>query len=138
MIVRAVHVHQPFAQRAEHLQRGRRPIDELPVRARERERALEHELFVFARFKSVLFEKTLQSPAQLGHVEHRFDRATVRAAANECAIRALAQHEIERADDDGFARAGLARDRVAAGLKFERQIGDQRQVFDPQRREHGQ
>ena len=58
MIVRAVHVHQPFADGGETLQRGRRAVDELAVGAGAGERALEDELIFLARFQAVLFQKT--------------------------------------------------------------------------------
>ena len=65
------------------------------------------------------------------------DRATVRAAADQRPVRARAEHEIERADDDRLARAGLAADGVVAGLKLEREVRNQREILDSQRRQHG-
>ena len=61
VIVRAVHVHQPFADGGQRVQRGGRAVDELAVRAAGGERALEDELVVLARFQAVLFEKMLSS-----------------------------------------------------------------------------
>ena len=52
------------------------------------------------------------------------------------AVGAFAKDEVERANDDGFARAGLAGDDIAAGLKFERQVRHEGEVFDAQRRQH--
>ena len=72
------------------------------------------------------------------NLEHRLNRTTLRAAANERAVRALAEREIERADDDGFARAGLAGDGVVAALKLQRQVGDEREVLNSQRGKHGE
>ena len=54
MVVRAVHVHQPFADGGQHVQRGGRAVDELAVRAVGRERALEDKLVFLARFQAVL------------------------------------------------------------------------------------
>ena len=47
------------------------------------------------------------------------------------------EDEIERADDDGFARTGFACDDVATGLEFQRQVAHESEVFDAQRRQHG-
>ena len=44
--------------------------------------------------------------------------------------------EVERADEDGFARAGFAGDDVVAGLQLQRQVGHQGEVLDAQRRQH--
>ena len=137
MIVRPVHVHEPLTDAGENIQRGRRAVDELTIRPRTRERTLEDELVVITRLKSVLIEKAFERCAELFHVEHRLHRAGITAAADERAIRALTEHEIERADDDGFARARLAGDDVATGLEFQRQVAHEGEVFDAQRRQHG-
>jgi hypothetical protein len=70
------------------------------------------------------------------HVKHRLDRATFFAAADERAVGAFAEDEVQRADDDGFARAGLAGDDIATRLEFQRQVAYQGKVFDAQRRQH--
>ena len=89
-----------------------------------------------ARFEPVVVEKFLDRGAQAREIERGFDRAAVAAIADERAIGPLAQDEAERADEDRFAGAGLARDGVVAGLQLEGQIGDQGEVFDAQRRQH--
>ena len=138
VLVRPVHVHEPLAERGQRGQSRGRAVDELTVRARRREGALDDELMFFARFQPVLVEESLERRAQLAHVEGGFNRATVRATADERAVGPLAEGEVERADDDGLARAGLAGDGVVAGLEFQRQVGDEREVFDSQRGEHGE
>ena len=70
------------------------------------------------------------------NVEHGLDRATVAAGADERAVGALAQHKVQRADEDGLAGAGFAGDDVAAGLQFQREVGHQGEVFDAQRGQH--
>ena len=57
MIVRAVHIHQPFANLLEHGQRGCAAVDKLTIAAGGRERALEEQLIVFARLEAVLLQK---------------------------------------------------------------------------------
>ena len=49
---------------------------------------------------------------------------------------AFTEDEVERADDDGLARAGFAGDDVTAGLEFQREVGHQSKIFDAQRRQH--
>ena len=71
-------------------------------------------------------------------VKHRLDGAAFLAAADERAVGAFAEDEVERAEDDGFARAGFAGDDVAAGLEFQREVAHEGEVFDAQRRQHGQ
>ncbi len=137
MVVRAVHIHEPFANRRENIQRGGRAVDELAICSGAGERAFEDELIFFARLKAVLFQKTFQRRAEFFHVEHGLDGATVAAAADERAVSAFAEDEVERADDDGLARAGLAGDDVAAGLKFQREVAHEGEVFDAERRQHG-
>src|SRR6185312_7989369 len=65
MVVRAVHVHQPFADGREHAQRRRGAVDELPVGAVRSESALKDELIIVARFNSILFEKKFQKRTPL-------------------------------------------------------------------------
>ena len=138
MIVRAVDVHQPFPDGGERGEGGRRAVDELTVRTRAGEGALEDELVFFARFEAVFIQKSFQRRFQFSHVEQGLDRATVAAAADERAVGTFAQHEVQCADDDGLARASLAGDDVAARLKFQREIGDDGEVFNAQRGQHGQ
>src|ERR1039458_5834127 len=138
MIVRAVYVHEPFANAGKRGERGRRTVDELAVRSRAGERALEDELIIFARFKAVLFQKTFQRRAKFFHIEHGLDGAAFFAAADERAVGAFAEDEIQRAEDDGLARAGFARDDVATGLEFQREVAHEGEVFDVQRRQHWQ
>ena len=136
VVVRAVHVHKPFANRREDVQCRRRAVDELTICSRAREGAFEDELIFLARLKAVFFEKSFQRRAELFHVEHGLDGATVAAAADERTIGAFAEDEVERSDDDGLARAGLAGDDVAAGLEFERHVRHEREVFNAERRQH--
>ena len=136
VLVRAVDIHQPLAQGGEDAQRRWGAVDELAVRARAGEGALQEELVVRARFKTVLLQERLERRAEAGDVEGGLDRATVAAAANEGAVRPLAQGEVEGANEDGLAGAGLARNDVVAGLQLERQVGHEGEVLDAQGRQH--
>src|SRR5438034_4499649 len=110
MIVRTMDIHEPFSEGGQHLQSCRRAIDELFVGACGRKSSFQNELVVLARFNSILVEKAWKRRRQSGGVEDRFDRTALRSAANQGPVGALAQHKIERADDDRFAGAGLATD----------------------------
>ncbi len=164
VVVRPVDVHEPFADGRQAVQRGGRAVDELAVGAGAGEGAFQDELILFARLEAVLVQEgsqrgrsadfqtgepgvfarnapgqssALRRPGeQLCHVEHRLHRAAILAAADERAVGAFAEDEVERADDDGLARAGLAGDDVAAGLEFQREVGHEGEILDAQRRQH--
>jgi len=136
VVVRAVDVDEPLAGARERLQRGRGAVDELAVGSRGGEHALEEELSLVARFDAVFVEERSQGSLELPHVNGGFDRAALFAATDERAVGALAQDEIERADEDGFARAGLATDDVQARLELEREVGDEGEVLDAERGQH--
>ncbi len=137
MFVRAVHVHEPFADGGQGIEGGGRTVDELAIGAAGGKRALEHQLMVFAGFKTVVIEQRFQRRLEAGHIKNGLDRALVLPAPDEGAVGALTQDEIEGADDDGLAGAGFAGDDVAARLELQRQVGHQGKVFDAQRRQHG-
>jgi len=111
--VRTVDIHKPFADDSKRVQRRGRAVDKLAVRARAGERAFENELIFLTRLKTILVQKLFQRRFQFRHVKNGFDRAAFLAAADERAVGAFAEDEVERADDDGFARAGFAGDDVA-------------------------
>ena len=52
------------------------------------------------------------------------------------AVRPLAEDEVECADDDGLAGSGFARDDVAPGTQFKRQVGHEGEVLDAQGGQH--
>ena len=136
MIMRTMHVHQPFADVAQRGQRSRRTIDELTVRARVGKRPFKHKLMLLTRFQPVFLQKIFDRGAQFFDVEDRFHRATLLAGADQRPIRPFAQHQIQRPQNDRLARPGLARNDIAARLKFKRQVTHQSEIFNAQRRQH--
>src|SRR5207245_3122318 len=98
VVVRAVDIDEPFAERGEDIQRGGRAVDELAVQAIRGERSLQQELAVLTRFKTVFVEKSLDWRAELGDIKNRLDRAGIAAAADQRSVRAFAEHQIQRAD----------------------------------------
>ena len=108
----------------------------MAIRPGGTEGALEDKLMIFARFESVFVEESGEGGEFAGG-ENRFHGARIRAAADEGAIGAFAEDEIQRADDDRFASACLAGDGVVARREFQGEVGHQREIFDAERREHG-
>src|SRR5208282_1514181 len=124
--------------------------------------AFEDELIILARLKAVVFEEGSErrrfiirlplTPAlspllrrgaremyvgeKVGDIEDGLNRAAFLAAADKPTVGAFAEDEVERADDDGFARAGFTRDDVATRLEFKREVGHQGEVFNAQCRQH--
>ena len=136
MFVRPMDVHQPLAQGGEDVQGRGRAVNELPVGAGAGEGAFQDELVVLARLQTVLLQERLQRGFEPGHVEDCLDRATVAATADKRAVGALAQREVQRADEDGLPCAGLAGDDVVARLPFKGQVGHQGEVLNAQGRQH--
>jgi hypothetical protein len=97
------------------------------------ERAFEDELVFLARFQAVFVQKALfqrrAGRRETRHVKDGLDGAAFLAAADERAVGAFAEDEVERADDDGLARAGFAGDDIAAGLEFQREVAHQGEGF---------
>ena len=94
MIVRAVHIHKPFANGRERGERGCRTVDELAIRATRGKISFQHELMFLARFETVFFEKSFQRCAEFFGVEDGFDGTAFFAAADERAVGAFAQNQI--------------------------------------------
>ena len=133
MVVGAVDVHEPFAERGEDGEGGGRAVDELAVRAGAGEIAFEDELFVFAGFEAVFLKEAGQGGAKALDAQDGLDGATVAAVPDEGTVGALAEDEVESADDDGLAGTGLAGDDIAPGLELKREVRDQGKVFNAQR-----
>ena len=135
MVVGAVHIDEHFAERSKNRERGGRAVDELAVRAGGRERALEDELMIFTGFEAVFIQEGRESWKLFGG-EDGFDGAAIRATANESAISAFAEDEVEGTDDDRFAGAGFAGDSIVARREFESQVRDQGKILNTERGQH--
>ena len=135
-----MHIDQPVPDALQALQRHGTAVDELPVRAGGREAALEQQRGPFARLRADFTELRVDGgqPRLVLQPQFGLDRARVRAGADERLVRALAEEEVQRVNQDRLARSGLAGQRVEAGAQFPSQVVDQRQVADAQRQEHGQ
>ena len=136
MVVRAVHVHKPFANGGEAGEGGGGTVDKLAVGSRGGEGAFEDELMVVTGFEAVVVEETFERGAEFPDIEDGLDAAAFLAAADEGTVGAFTENEVEGAENDGFAGAGFAGDDIAAGLELEREVAHEGEVFDAQRRQH--
>ena len=74
---------------------------------------------------------------RIADVENRLDGAALGACADERFVGAFAEDELERADDDAFARAGFAGHSDEAGTEQPLKFLDQCEVANTKRNEHG-
>ena len=124
MIMRAVHVDEPFADLLKDRERGGAAVHKLTVTASGGEGSFEKELIVFAGLEAVFLEESAQWGVELGGVKRGFDSALIGLSADERAVGPFAQHEIECANQDGLACPRLAADGVVAGAEPECEVGD--------------
>ena len=131
MLVLAVDVHELIAHLLERRGGDERAVDAAYAAARAEQLAREDDLAVLRR-KRELLEHAVHGRVRLER-ERGLHGRLLRAGADELAAGALAKHEIERLDDDGFARARLAREDGEPILERDRQPVDQRDIPDPER-----
>ena len=113
VIVGAVKVDETVANFAQQGERAGRTVGELFSAAGQRDGAADDERAALAGLEARRFEKRVDG--RLGRQQKcAIDRAGVCAGADEGFVRAFAQEEFDGTEDDGFSRAGLARDRDAA------------------------
>ena len=74
---------------------------------------------------------------QLGPFEDCFDGANIGSGPNQRFVGSFAEEQLERADDDRFARAGLPRDDGESRTELPFQILDQRQILDSEQGQNG-
>ncbi len=135
MVVRPVQIDQLVAETLQHRERGRRAIDELPICARRRKASF-HDQLALARLDARVAQLTIEL-FQLGPFEDCFDGANIGSGANQRLVGSFAEEQLQRADDDRFARARFSRDGGESRRELPFQILDQRQVLDSQQSENG-
>ena len=69
-------------------------------------------------------------------MEYGFGAAGFLSGSDQSAIGAVAKQEVQRADQDGFTGAGLARDNVQPGFEIDPDIFHERNVLNAQSCEH--
>lgn len=136
MFVGAVEVHQEGTEGGEGGQGGGRAVDELPVGAVRGEGSLQHEDAGVTGVEALVEEEGIERGLEQADVEDRLDRAEVGAGADGTTVRALPEDELDGAEDDGLASAGLAGDGIEARLEFKGEVRDEGQVPDSKRGQH--
>src|SRR5215472_10585219 len=91
---------------------------------------------IFARLQTVLLQKISQDWFKAGYFENGFDGARIAAATQQRAVCAFAQDEAQGANQDRFAGSGLTGKHVVAGLQFEQEVRNQREVLNAQSGQH--
>ena len=102
VVVRAMQVHQVFAEALEQGQRDRRIIDKLAVGGLA-DHAADDELGVVAGFQPAVCQDGVDL-ARVAEFEHGLDRAGLLAGADQRFVGAFAEDEFEGADDDRTCR----------------------------------
>src|SRR3989344_472774 len=133
MFVLAVHVDQVFAELAQHLDRHRPAVDEtarglvgLDHAPQQALPVLEQVVFL-EPFGGIVRRLQREAGGNLGA------RATV---ADHVAVGAAAQHQRQRVDENGLARAGFAREHREPRLEAQFQLADDGEIADVQNREN--
>ena len=129
VIVGSVHIHEQVADLPQGLDRGGAVVDEDLSGARGRDDAPDHKRAVLAGRQSEIFEDRVDS-FRVGKLERCFDAALVFPGADHAAVGAVAENETERADKDGFARAGFPRDDVESFTELNAHVLHDREVLD--------
>ena len=111
MLVLTVELDQAVGQILQRAGRGQRAVDEGPAPSLRGDLAAHQQLFAAA-------------------FEDRFDRRGVFAGADEVAGGAAAEQQSDRLDEDRLAGAGLAGQDVQAGVEFDLDRVNHREVLD--------
>ena len=70
------------------------------------------------------------------HGKYSLHRAAIGPAPDQGTVRSLSENELKRANNDGFACAGFARDRVVTRSQLQGQLGNKGEIFDAQGCQH--
>ena len=77
------------------------------------------------------------SRSKVGSFEHGLDRADIGSGTDQGFVGPLAEKQLQRADNDRFARARLSGDGGESRTELPFQVLDQRQVLDSQQCQNG-
>lgn len=135
VVVWAVEIDEEIAKGFEDGEGGGGGVDELAIGAGGGEGALEDEGAILAGLGTGVLDAGVDGGGVI-EMEGGLDRAGIRAGADEGFIGALADEELESADDDGLAGAGLARDGGEAGGESPLEVLDEREIADAEGGEH--
>jgi len=130
MLVLSVNIHEEFAGLAQLRQRRRATVDEAAGASRGIDHAPRQEYaFVTGEFVP---GQPLLKVFQSGDVEFGADLCAIRALAYRKGVTALAQHQRQRVDENGFTGTGLAREHREPRGEFEIHALDDNKVANVQ------
>ena len=136
MIVRSVKIDKKFADAFEDLKGDGRAVDELLVGTAEADGALDEEFPILAGLQAGFGEDGIDGGGVL-QGKGGLDGAGVFAIADEGAVGALAQDELQGTDDDGLASSCFSRHANESWPQFPGDVFDEGKVADFDKREHG-
>src|SRR5262249_53343742 len=128
VIVRPVKINQIVTKFLEIRQGSRRAIDELAIGPRQRETSFQNQI-ASARFNARFLKPPIPFCAIIA-LTNCFYRAWLRSGAKKRFVSALAEQQLERANDDRFTGARLAGNGSEARSNFPFQILNQGEIFN--------
>src|SRR5438552_16438640 len=128
MIVRPMQINQIVTKFFEIRQCGWRAVDKIAISPRKRKISFQNQIAI-----TRLNSRFLETPVPfctIGALKNCFYRARLCSSPKKRFVSALAEQQLERADDDGFTGAGLAGNSSETGCDFPFQILNQGEIFD--------
>ena len=116
---------------------GRLVVDEDPALAGGGNFATHDEGAIVRFVQAIALEDFLKGGFAIGALKNRGNDGALGAGANHVTGSFLAEQKGERVDEDGFAGAGFASEKIQAGGELDRGIIDYGVVFQPQFNQHG-
>jgi len=93
-------------------------------------------LTALAWLDAVILEVRVKCFAKAADVDYCLDRAILVIVTNKRSVGPFAEYEAKRADENRFAGASLAGDRVVPRAKTDGQVVDKGKVFDSEISQH--
>lgn len=128
MLVRAMQIDEQSAEGFQERERAGRAVHELFVARAED--AFHHQRIAFAGLEAAAFEEGVDEVEIRIELEDRLDGAERFARADEIVVRALAEDQLQRADDHGLAGTRLAGDPDEARAELPGEVVDEGEILD--------
>jgi len=136
VVVGAVQVDEQRPDAAQGLDRRGCVVDEVAPRPRGRNDPADDERAVLAGGQARVAQQRVER-SRVGRPDHGLDHALWSPGSHERAVRAAAGEQVDRPDQHGLARTGLARDDVQALLERHRDVVDDGEILDSKAFDHG-
>ena len=134
VFVLPVDVDQQPAAFPQHRNGRGPPVDAAAAFSLGGYRALDEQHAVLVGFKPELPQLVLRRGGQIA--EHGGHRRLPAAGAHQVPADPLAEHRVDRIDNNGFARTGFAGQHVEAGIEGDVGLFDHRDIFNMQTPQH--